>query len=1820
MRTWSRSPLLLIVLVLVPSLAIYAHSSGILERARELLAQQRYAELVAELRALPAEELDAAGVEARFTLLLSELRLAKLRGETEAGATAARELDALARAFPDTDWPARIVSERLRAMNFVAYPEAQSALQQALSHWEDHRDVALATGEYLALFEVLIAEDVYIPAPFARMWRNLMRVEAPRERMLELGAQLLGTASVREVGGVRMRQHGVPWQIYSRADDARALRKMVASDVLAMQPDAWLVATAELRLGELAREESRFADAVAHFERAVAAAPARDSADVLQAQNYLSELRAPHVSIQGSVLHRPGSTPQLTVAHRNLRKIRFSVRRLDPLRDAKTPAGAANRGLHERFPTASGDRVYQRDFDVAQGADYVPQQEQIELEKLGPGLYLCEATAEARDEDVPVDRASFVLQIGRLGVVAQPILQAGKPGIELWVLDMQSGTAQADVPLELRSSNDRETWRTQQLRTDAKGLARSFDLAEARWLFVLGQIGQEPILFDSSTPYWGEPSLGRDTAAHLLTDRPLYRPGERVHLSAVLRERDLAARKVTPPSRDQVELVVQGADGNEIHRESLPVDRDGFLETSFLLPDPAPLGAAQLHLSWAKDESPFAYASIQIEEVRLPEFRVRVELDDSKALVAGDSIRAHVAAEYLWGGPVQGLATVVVSRRPRWFYPMPYARGAVQSMSAQAKIAPWPPYQAAEELLRETMALDAEGRALVAFATRADGGDYEYVLECSVTDDSRREERGSASIPVGQTEFHAQISPSRWVAAPDDEIELRLRFADLSDRGVATTGTLRILRKTEKEEQLEERFVRSDAEGNSSLRYRLQAPGCYRFVLSAKDGRGNKVEAETAVWCADPKQRLVVQASGGLTLVAEQDEFGDDERAKVLLISDVPDAQVYLTRAHGAGVETNLLQLAGSVQMIEVPLDDMHRPRFHLRAMSARDYRMQTTELTVEAPLASKRLTLSARFAREDYRPGDTAQLELSALDAAGKPAQVPFTVAVIDASILAVVPRQLVDPISIFHEFWTQPAPWPLISAEQFGGYRLEEGKDEQLGMRVDTLPESMARQAGQVGRAQDAAVSYEADVTGLASAKSNAPAPNESGMAPVELRTDFRTTALWRTLVQPDRDGTVTVEVPLPESLTEWNALAVGIGRDTRAGMAEATTKTRKPLMVRLAHPRVFRERDRLLLSAIVHNESARDLSTTVRISADGLSIQGGEQSVLVPAGGERRVQWWAHLPANGAELRFERDHLTNRLSALPARCVLRVEALSSDESDGLERYVDLHPYGTPLRVTTAGRLTANGQLSYTLPAQRALHAESATLTLSPSVLSACIDALPYLASYPYGCTEQTLSRFVPAVAVRAATKALGVSSKRIDPELDAKLAQGLSRIAELQRPDGSFGWWAEGPADPYMTAYAIVALQEAREAGARVGDSLDRAREALRGLLPELEKRDDDMAYALFALSPRDEDETMRRHADRLFEGRDRLNDSARALLALTEHARQRQDRAEQLVAHLRNTATAEPKMDTLHWGKQRGWTWRWDGAVEATAFALRAYLAVEPEAPEADRAARWLVAQRNGARWNSTRDTAHAIFALVRYAQSRGELDASYELAARIGDVEVARMRVTPDDLLDAGGSFTVDPGLLRDGDNRVEFAFESGNGNCYAAMSVESFTSTLRPSPTSHQIEVRREVVRLKPAATLGGRIIHFEQAFADGDSLASGERLRVRLHLNALTDLEYIAIEDPRASGLEAVENLSGWDWNGTLGLRREQQEDRTAFFAGQVPQGEHVIEYDLRAETPGRYHAMPALAYAMYVPEISASSELFGLGVVDAPGELPAP
>src|SRR5204863_95030 len=132
---------------------------------------------------------------------------------------------------------------------------------------------------------------------------------------------------------------------------------------------------------------------------------------------------------------------------------------------------------------------------------------------------------------------------------------------------------------------------------------------------------------------------------------------------------------------------------------------------------------------------------------------------------------------------------------------------------------------------------------------------------------------------------------------------------------------------------------------------------------------------------------------------------------------------------------------------------------------------------------------------------------------------------------------------------------------------------------------------------------------------------------------------------------------------------------------------------------------------------------------------------------------------------------------------------------------------------------RVDQQGSRSMKLELPREIDPEQTRLeiTLSPSLAGVMIDALPYLAGYPYGCVEQTMSRFYPSVLVKDVVQKMGTDLETIgkqrrqmnrgdltnrfarsespvfdSAELDRMVKAGLERIYAFQRNDGGWGWW--------------------------------------------------------------------------------------------------------------------------------------------------------------------------------------------------------------------------------------------------------------------------------------------------------------------------------------------------------------------------------------------------------------------------------------------
>ncbi|HWW61794.1 MAG TPA: alpha-2-macroglobulin family protein, partial [Thermoanaerobaculia bacterium] len=926
-------------------------------------------------------------------------------------------------------------------------------------------------------------------------------------------------------------------------------------------------------------------------------------------------------------------------------------------------------------------------------------------------------------------------------------------------------------------------------------------------------------------------------------------------------------------------------------------------------------------------------------------------------------------------------------------------------------------------------------------------------------------------------------------------------------------------------------------------------------------------------------------------------------------------------------------------------------------------------------------LDVDVKLDREQFEPRQEGAITVTTRDLDGRPVPAEVALSVSDESVTAIAQDPAGDPRQFFFGE-RRYSPLQVSAGVQSQRFvRLIEGKDGKLiqertdrAMRdgekdqalfvEDAFQETLAVTSGVAGGVVGGvSADYGRYRYGAPPPSPAAPPPvaanavteavPQSGYADmslrkevaaqaidVQVRSDFRSTALWKPDLVTGADGTATVKLKFPEALTTWRATARAVSTDTRIGMGSSTARTNMPLIVRLQAPRFFVAGDRATVSAVINNNTDEEVRVTPALEVEGLAVSGEKPSpITIAARGEGRADWTVVAEHAGA-------------------AKLRVKGTTATRGDAMEKTFIVYEHGVDKLIARSGKLRGDEAIvKLDLPARRATQL---TVQVAPSLAVAMIDALPYLINYPYGCTEQTMSRFLPAAIVARTLSKNGLDiNDRIDrKKLDDVTAKSMARLYDFQHGDGGWGWWKDGESDDFMTAYVVWGFSIAREAGLKVrSDAVDRAVSYLEVQLAKNENQWHDEAWILHAISAWRSTPTAadKRAFDDAWKNRDKLTSYSRALLALTAHRFGDAERAQVLVRNLEDGvkldkapdqsilvrgsgANAAETMATAHWGEDRFW-WRWyDGPVETTAFALQALVSIDPKHRLIEPVMNWLVKNRRGAQWNNTRDTAIALLAFNDYLRASDELrgDVSYELS--VNGTVIATKTLSAADVLRAPSTFTIDDKLVKDA-NEIRIRRTRG-GTLYFSAEAR-FVSLEEPvAAAGNEIFVRRDYFRLVAKPTLLKGVIYERIPLLDRQSMKSGERVEVVVTIETKNDYEYLLFEDLKPAGLEAVALQSGEPLyameqrSATVTrkfgasdtppaerptiVRRERTADQTgrsawvyqelrdrkvAMFIDHLPQGVWEIGYPLRAEVPGFFHALPLLGQAMYVPEIRANS-----------------
>ena len=567
-------------------------------------------------------------------------------------------------------------------------------------------------------------------------------------------------------------------------------------------------------------------------------------------------------------------------------------------------------------------------------------------------------------------------------------------------------------------------------------------------------------------------------------------------------------------------------------------------------------------------------------------------------------------------------------------------------------------------------------------------------------------------------------------------------------------------------------------------------------------------------------------------------------------------------------------------------------------------------------------------------------------------------------------------------------------------------------------------------------------------------------------------------------------------------------------------------------------------------------------------------------------------------------------------PGEARLLARALSDEESDALELTLPVLVHGIEGFDAAAGSVERRRDIELSLP--EAIRPGSARLRLSvrPTLAGAMLDSLPYLIDYPYGCTEQTMSRFLPAAMVAGALRELGLSRPGLEERLPGIVAASLARLYDFQHADGGWGWWRHDPSDAYMTAYVVYGLAEAGRIGIEVDAvRLRRAVVFLRRSLRDLADRAELLNFVVFALSF--SESVPEQYLNRIFDLLPRLPAYETALFAVALHNMGHGERFAAVVALLEARADVDAGHGIASWGRPGGRYWYQDN-VEATALALMALMRAEHRGGLAAGAARWLMSVRKGGRWKSTRDTAFAIYALTEYLRRSGELNPDMTVSVELDGRPLRTARFTRANLFGDDGLVELGPEELAPGTLRLRIAVE-GRGNLYFDALLTYFSLEERLGAAATTIAVSRTYSRLIRGADAEGREVVDRVPLRDGEPLAGGEEIEVRLELASANNYEHLVFEDFKPAGCEPVALRSGRS-HGRICSNIELRDEKVVFFIGYLPQGTSAITYTLRAEAPGLFHALPASGSARYAPDLRARSDEFVLPIGAAAGERSEP
>lgn len=1029
------------------------------------------------------------------------------------------------------------------------------------------------------------------------------------------------------------------------------------------------------------------------------------------------------------------------------------------------------------------------------------------IKHLEPGVYLAIATSDSDKLNREKERATQWFSVSDIGLtsvktddgmlIAAHSLQSGAPlpGIELKLIAQSNevlgkyatdAAGRAMVPGRL-------------LRGEHGDAAKVIAAVDGNNGFTWIQL-DAPALDLSDLDIKGRaPPTTND--AFLWTDRGVYRPGETIHLGAMLRDRD-----AHPVAGLPMTLHIVRPDGIEVETRPLPLATAGAGTLDIKMAENAFSGSWRFWASAGSKEE-IGSISVSVQDFVPPRLEAKVSLPPGP-LSASGPIAVDVAADYFYGSPGAGLSgtiegTLQAARSPFKGY---------ESFSfglAQDKVLP-------KALSNESFTTNDQGKAVATVKAEEvpdTTGPLEVKIRATVNDVDGRAAVAEVTKLAVTAERFIGIRPG-FTSLPDSAVaKFDVVLVSSDGKPIAGEGLKWDLVK---ESYTYNYFYRdgrwqwnqtvTDARttgGEIALgadgRAKVEVPVTYgRWRLEVYDGSGKVASSSrfsSGWWAATEEENRKPEV-----MPVSIDAHPPAGKIRAMVEPSFAGRVLVMLDGNGLhGVQEVAMKKGGGAAgggMVEFDAADVPAAGAYVLAVAISPAGAVIPRLPVRAvglawvpgATAEHKLDVSL-VAPATIKPQTTLEVGVDVKGA--KPDEEAYvTLAAVDEAVLRMT------------DFKTPDA------AAHYLGRR-------EVGLELRDIYNVLIDPAGQPGRLVEG---------GDGNANLNA--------AGLDVKT-FKTVALFKGPIKLDAAGHATIAVDVPDFSGRLRLMAMAWTPE-RYGKADAPVTVRPPLLAELTLPRFLAPGDQAHAKIMLTALEAPEQTYSVKITTQGaVAIDEGK--------------------ALFRDMRRDKRRIADRVltaSAVPG--VGRIHMVATG-ADGTKAERDFE-----IAVRTPNAYVTQRQIITLAPGQKlavddtlgqGLVQANAKLDITASTLPA-IDVpglLTSLRRYPYGCAEQTISRAFPELFAKRLGAKLPVSVA------DTVTAQGaIQRLYSLQSSDGSFGYWTSFDTDNFwLTAYAVDFMQHARAEGFSVPEQMEsRAVTWLAGQFGTAGTRPQDVAGATYA----------------------------------------------------------------------------------------------------------------------------------------------------------------------------------------------------------------------------------------------------------------------------------------------------------------------------------------------------------------------------------